>query len=159
MLRLRHPLYELASEANIISVYPDTTMRQLLAASRAFAEPTRLRVISALRDGELCVCELCDALDVAQSTLSTHLQYLRQTGLVQTRNEGRWVYYALTREFARVARALFRLHSAELEADPQLSRDAARLKKRLALRDEGSCCRGFVSRPAPLHRSRRLITA
>jgi len=134
-------------------------MRQLLIATKAFAEPTRVRIISALRDGELCVCELCDALDVAQSTLSTHLQYLRQTGLVQTRNEGKWVYYALTKEFARVAKMLFRLHSTELEADPQLSRDAARLKKRLGLRDEGSCCRGFVSGPASLRRSHRLITA
>jgi ArsR family transcriptional regulator len=131
-------------------------MRQLLATTRAFADPTRVRVIFALSEEELCVCELCDALDVVQSTLSTHLQYLRQAGLVQTRNEGKWVYYALTKEFARVAEALFRLHRAELDADPQLSRDATRLKKRLALRDDGSCCRGFVNKAAPRRRTRKL---
>jgi ArsR family transcriptional regulator len=134
-------------------------MRQLLAATKAFAEPTRVRVVFALREEELCVCELCDALDLVQSTLSTHLQYLRQTGLVQTRNEGKWVYYALTKEFARVADALCRLHSAELETDPQLSRDAARLKKRLALREGDSCCRGFASKAAPRRRSRQRATA
>lgn len=142
----------------VISLSPDTTMQRLLATTKAFADPTRIRVILALREEELCVCELCDALDVLQSTLSTHLQYLRQAGLVQTRNEGKWVYYALTREFARVAEALFRLHSAELDADPQLSRDSARLTKRLAQRDDGSCCRGFVSKAAPRRHPRKLAT-
>lgn len=134
-------------------------MRQLLATTKAFADPTRVRVILALREEELCVCELCDALEVVQSTLSTHLQYLRQAGLVQTRHEGKWVYYALTREFARVAGALFRLHRAELNADPQLTRDAAKLRKRLALRDDGSCCRGFVSKPAPRRHTRQPAAA
>ena len=129
-------------------------MRKLLAATKAFSDPTRIRVILALRHEELCVCELCDALDVVQSTLSTHLQYLRQAGLVQTRNEGKWVYYALTKDFARVATSLCKLHQQELEADAQLRSDAANLKKRLALRDEGSCCLGFNSKPAP-RRSRR----
>lgn len=131
-------------------------MQQLLATTKAFADPTRVRVICALREEELCVCELCDALDVVQSTLSTHLQYLRQARLVRTRNEGKWVYYALTKEFARVAEALLRLHRAELDADPLLSRDATRLRRRLALRDDGSCCRGFVRKPAARRRSRDL---
>jgi ArsR family transcriptional regulator len=134
-------------------------MRQLLTTTRAFADPTRVRVIFALREEELCVCELCDALDVVQSTLSTHLQYLRQAGLVRTRHEGKWVYYALTKEFARVAGALFRLHSVELDANSQLSRDATRLKKRLALRDDGSCCRGFASKPVTRRRPRKLAAA
>ena len=127
-------------------------MRTLLATTKAFADPTRIRVIAALRTEELCVCELCDALDVVQSTLSTHLQYLRQAGLVQTRSEGKWVYYALTKEFARVAGALFRLHRVELEADSQLARDSARLHKRLALRDAGTCSRGFVAKPGARRR-------
>ena len=131
-------------------------MRQFLAATKAFTEPTRIRVISALRQGELCVCELCDALSVVQSTLSTHLQYLRQAGLVDTRQDGKWVYYSLSKEFAHMADALWKLHRAELENDPQLRRDAAFLKKRLALREEGSCCLGFVTkRPA----ARRRVAA
>ncbi len=117
-------------------------MRNLLATTKAFADPTRVRVIFALRGKELCVSELCDALHLVQSTLSTHLQYLRQADLVQTRNRGKWIYYALTKKFARVASALFRLHRVELEADARLLRDAARLKKRLSLRESGSCCRG-----------------
>ncbi len=121
-------------------------MRTLLAATKAFSDPTRVRVILALRQHELCVCEICDALGVVQSTLSTHLQYLRQTGLVVTRNDGKWVYYALTREFSRVAKALVKLHKVEIDADPQLRRDARKLAKRLALRAADACCVGFPSR-------------
>lgn len=129
-------------------------MRQFLAATKAFTEPTRVRVIRALRRGELCVCELCDALSVVQSTLSTHLQYLRQTGLVETRQDGKWVYYRLSKAFARMAAALWNLHRAELEDDRQLNKDEARLKRRLALREEGSCCLGFAPRRAPVrHRN------
>ena len=134
-------------------------MRTLLASTKAFADPTRIRVIMALREHELCVCELCDALEVVQSTLSTHLQYLRQTGLVQTRNDGKWVYYALTREFARVVKALFKLHQEELESDPQLQRDARLLDKRLALRDDDGCCVGFTPAPAARPKTRRTVTA
>ena len=151
--------FSLGKRSVYVSLSPDTTMQKFLAAAKAFAAPTRIRVVLALRREELCVCELCDALDVVQSTLSTHLQYLRQAGLVRTRNEGKWVYYALTREFARVANALCKLHDAELEADAQLRSDAGRLKKRLGLRDEGSCCRGFASKPAPHRRSRQSLSA
>ena len=129
-------------------------MRNLLAATKAFADPTRIRVISALQGRELCVCELCDVLGVVQSTLSTHLQYLRQCGLTETRNDGKWIYYRLSKSFARVADALFKLHRAELRADAGLRADAARLKKRLTLRDEGSCCLGFAKQ-SPAARTRR----
>jgi len=47
---------------------------QLLAIARALGDPTRVRIIAALRNGELCVCELVDALDISQSSLSSHLQ-------------------------------------------------------------------------------------
>ena len=129
-------------------------MRTLLTSTKAFADPTRVRVILALRVDELCVCELCDALAVVQSTLSTHLQYLRQADLVRTRNDGKWVYYRLTDPFARVAEALYKLHRAEIEADPQLRIDTARLKKRVDLRDDGSCCLGFNAKKPATPRSR-----
>ena len=64
-------------------------MNELVLAAKALADPTRVRVLAALRDGELCVCELSDVLDVTQSTLSTHLQVIRDANLVQTRKEGK----------------------------------------------------------------------
>jgi len=60
-------------------------VRDLVAIAKAFADLTRVRILAAVRHRELCVCELCDALGVTQSTLSTHLQVIRDAGLVQTR--------------------------------------------------------------------------
>ena len=60
-------------------------MHDLTALGQALVEPTRVRLLAALRHGELCVCELVDALEISQSTLSGHLQVLRQTDLVATR--------------------------------------------------------------------------
>lgn len=127
-------------------------MKSLLAVSKAFADPTRLRILYALRAGERCVCELGAGLDLIQSTLSSHLQYLRLAGLVETRNEGKWVYYALERGFARVARTLFRLHAAELEADPVLSRDAVRLQDCSAGESQSANCPARRTRPGPRRR-------
>lgn len=120
-----------------------TRMKDLVLAAKALADPTRVRVLAALRDGELCVCELSDVLDVTQSTLSTHLQVIRDANLVQTRKEGKWVYYALNTDTRRLLKGMFGFFADELADAPLLRRDEARLKKRLAEREDGACCRGF----------------
>jgi ArsR family transcriptional regulator len=61
----------------------------------ALSDETRLAIVERLRGGELCVCDLTDLLEAAQSRLSFHLKVLRDAGLVRDRREGRWVYYAL----------------------------------------------------------------
>ena len=68
---------------------------QALTLLKALADPLRLQVIQALSQGECCVCELTDELDLAQSRLSFHLRVLREAGLIQAREQGRWVYYRL----------------------------------------------------------------
>lgn len=65
---------------------------------QALADPKRLRILELLRDGEECVCELTDAMEVGQSLLSFHLGKLREAGLVRDRREGRWAYYSLDPE-------------------------------------------------------------
>jgi ArsR family transcriptional regulator len=119
-------------------------MNQLVLAAKALADPSRVRILLALREGELCVCELCDALAVTQSTLSTHLQVIRQAGLVSARKQGKWMYYALAPDARRLLDSLARFFSASLAADPTLRRDAKKLRRRLALRDGGACCVGFA---------------
>ncbi len=64
----------------------------------ALSDETRLQIVAMLSHGERCVCELQDALDVAQSRLSFHLKTLKDARLVTDRREGRWVYYTLNRE-------------------------------------------------------------
>ncbi|MGQ9681433.1 MAG: ArsR/SmtB family transcription factor [Anaerolineae bacterium] len=62
---------------------------------RGLADRNRLRILSLLRDGELCVCNLMAALDISQALVSHHLSVLRAAGLVRERRAGRWVYYSL----------------------------------------------------------------
>ncbi|MBL9176270.1 MAG: winged helix-turn-helix transcriptional regulator [Verrucomicrobiales bacterium] len=122
-------------------------MKPLVAAARAFSDPTRTRILLALRTGELCVCELSDALKVTQSTLSTHLQVIRASGLVETRREGRWSYYSLSDAGKPVVDALARLFAPSLSGDAALRGDTKRLRARLSLRSGGACCVGFACSP------------
>ncbi|HEY9832813.1 MAG TPA: metalloregulator ArsR/SmtB family transcription factor [Stenomitos sp.] len=61
----------------------------------SLSDPLRIQVIELLRSQELCVCELCDRLEVTQSKLSFHLKNLKEADLVRSRQEGRWIYYSL----------------------------------------------------------------
>lgn len=62
---------------------------------RALADPTRLRILELLADGERCVCEVVEAMHMAQPLLSHHLKALREAGFIHARREGRWMYYRL----------------------------------------------------------------
>ena len=68
---------------------------QIYSGFRALADPLRLKILDLLRSQELCVCELCDKLDVSQSKLSFHLKNLKDANLVIARQQGRWIYYRL----------------------------------------------------------------
>jgi ArsR family transcriptional regulator len=72
-------------------------MKQYLAITKALSDPSRVRMLCALRGGELCVCQLIELLGLAPSTVSKHLSVLNQAELVDSRKEGRWVYYRLPR--------------------------------------------------------------
>ncbi|MCC6207259.1 MAG: metalloregulator ArsR/SmtB family transcription factor [Gammaproteobacteria bacterium] len=62
----------------------------------ALAHPLRLRALLLLHaQGELCVCELCHALDVSQPMISRHLAQLRAWGVVSDRRQGLWIHYRL----------------------------------------------------------------
>ena len=64
-------------------------------AFKAFADPTRLRILGLLAGGEICVCNIHECLGISQPMASRHLAYLRKKGLVRTRKDGLWVHYAL----------------------------------------------------------------
>ena len=65
------------------------------ALLKALADPLRLQIVTCLAEGERCVCDLTDELDLAQSRLSFHLKVLKDCGLLSDRQSGRWVYYRL----------------------------------------------------------------
>jgi ArsR family transcriptional regulator len=68
---------------------------------KALADPVRLRLLSLVAshaDGEACVCDLNDAFDLSQPTISHHLKVLHEAGLLDRSKRGVWVYYAVRRE-------------------------------------------------------------
>jgi ArsR family transcriptional regulator len=62
---------------------------------KALADPTRLRIVNLLRHGELCVCDLMEALQIPQSPISRHLATLKNGGWVKARRSGKWMHYML----------------------------------------------------------------
>ena len=78
----------------------------------ALSDSTRLEILRLLRPGELCVCDLQDQLDAAQSRLSFHLRVLKEAGLVSDRREGRWSYYRI------VPQSLADVHDLAVEMQP-----------------------------------------
>ena len=73
----------------------EETVDRQLRAFKALANEHRIRILEALREGELCACELEAILEAPQSTVATHLGRLRELGLVNTRKSGKWTYYRI----------------------------------------------------------------
>lgn len=71
------------------------TATRLAETFQALSDPTRVRIISALSHGELCVCDLAAALGMSQSAISHQLRLLRTLRLVKGSKRGRMVYYSL----------------------------------------------------------------
>ena len=102
---------------------------------RAFSDRTRLRILSLLRRGETCVCDLVDVLGVPQPTASRHLAYLRRAGLVLARKEGQWSYYRLAPARNNFHKKLLECLGSCFDDVPEIARDA----KKLA-RSKNNCC-------------------
>ena len=83
---------------------------------KALCDPKRLAILEQLRTGEECACKLQEPLDLTQSGLSYHMKVLCDSGLVDSRQEGKWTHYRLSapgRE--RAARLLLELTTPDTE--------------------------------------------
>jgi len=70
-------------------------MKDFIEVMKALRDPNRVKIVKMLQRGELCVCEIQEALGVAQPTVSKHLKILETAGLLRSRKEGLWAYYRL----------------------------------------------------------------
>lgn len=73
---------------------------------KAFADENRLRILHLLTKGELCVCDIMEALRLPQSKVSRHLAHLKNAGLVVDRKNGLWKHYSLAKPGAKFHRGL-----------------------------------------------------
>ena len=110
-------------------------MASALSVFRALADPTRLRIVSILRDGPCCVGDIVDVLQVPQPKASRHLAHLRRAGLVQVRRIGSWAIYSLDDGVARSG-ALAAI-DADRSRDETLRSDLERARRTLA---SGGAC-------------------
>jgi ArsR family transcriptional regulator len=106
---------------------------------KALSDPIRLRIVLLLQaEGELCVCDLMAVLKLPQSTVSRHLAYLKRSCWVDTRRQGVWMYYQLSRESCRMCRELLEILLRYSRDLPEAESDRTTLAA--FLKDKPSVC-------------------
>lgn len=73
----------------------ENIIENLSTSFKVFADPTRLKILFALKEVELCVCDLAQLLNMSQSSISHQLKTLRDEKLVKARREGKFMVYSL----------------------------------------------------------------
>ncbi len=116
-----------------------TNMKAIAQIFKALSDETRLRILALLTRGELCVCDLMAVLRLPQSTVSRHLAYLRNAGLISDRREGVWMYYRLEEQLKAIEGKSWASLLAQLLKQQQADADLAELNQYLADK-EGSRC-------------------
>lgn len=119
-------------------------MDKIIEKFKALSDETRLRIINLFIKSErnLCVCELMDALQIPQYTISKSLNILKSAGLFTTEKEGTWVYYKLNKD-EQQNKSLFNFLKNYLNVNLFLQ-DEKRLNDRLILRENGKCVVGII---------------
>ena len=75
---------------------------------KAFCDENRLMILSLLQNGEKCACVLLEKVNVGQSTLSHHMKILVDSGIVDARKEGKWMFYSISAGGSDIAAKLLR---------------------------------------------------
>jgi ArsR family transcriptional regulator len=114
-------------------------MTDLVTFTRTLGDVTRWRIIRLVKVEALCVCELADILEMPQSTVSSHVQIIRKTGLLESEKCEKWTYFRIDETYLKMILDLeqfFTGRESKIWKD-----DDRRSKKRLAERQK-SCCPG-----------------
>ena len=122
-------------------------MREVMDVLKALADENRARLLFALKGGELCVCQLIALLGLAPSTVSKHLMILRSARLVESRKDGRWMFYRLSREVRTPSAGKIRaLLFKDMEKTSRIVEDRKKLK-RICGENMETLCRRILCRP------------
>lgn len=117
-------------------------MLDFLNITRALSDENRIRILMALRDQDLCVCQVTAFLDLAPSTTSKHLSVLRQARLIESRKRGKWVYYHLASDSASpLVKSSLAMVIENLKNNPDILRDSEHIKT--VLEREDLICAGL----------------
>jgi ArsR family transcriptional regulator, arsenate/arsenite/antimonite-responsive transcriptional repressor len=117
-----------------------TGLADFMAISKSLADENRVRLLLALREQELCLCQLVEMIGLAPSTVSKHMSILRQARLVVGRKKGRWQYFRLAGPKAPPSvRQAIEWAENSLAADPQVVFDVQRLKRIVTMNPSELC--------------------
>ena len=89
------------------------TLYDLAELFKVFGDSTRIRILWALEESEMCVCDIANLLNMTQSAISHQLRVLRQAALVKNRRDGKVVYYSLDDEHVQQIIAQGMVHVRE----------------------------------------------
>lgn len=91
----KHPEHEHIIEQTRANMPSDEIIAKTAEVFKVFGDGTRLRILTALSEGEMCVCCLCEILGMSQSAVSHRLSVLKAARLIKNRREGKQIYYSL----------------------------------------------------------------
>ena len=114
-------------------------MQKAVDLMKAVSDEGRIRILSALSDGELCICQVIELLELAPSTVSKHLTILKHAGLIKNRKEGKWIYIDLNDDDG-FGRDLLKLLLRNVSGKDRIMNDRAELKK-IKRKDLAVICR------------------
>ena len=103
-------------------------MRDLVKVLKALSDETRIRMLKLLFEGELCVCEIMQVLEISQSRASRNLGILREAGLLKDRRDGQWVHYSLSEHALSRFSKLIELVEDSLRVDETILKDKENLR-------------------------------
>lgn len=112
---------------------------ELVKIFKALSDSNRLRALLALKDRELCVCQMVEMLSLAPSTVSKHMSILADAGLLISQKKGRWVYYRWTEAQGTNPAQLLDLVADVAKHETILADDQERLTQILKLDPEELC--------------------
>jgi ArsR family transcriptional regulator len=96
---------------------------------KALSDETRLRILSLILSGEMCVCEIEDCLDLTQSNASRHLAALKNAGILSSSKQAQWAYYKLNEDFCNENKELMNYLADKLKSLPAYESDILKREK------------------------------
>jgi len=105
---------------------------------KALSEVNRLRILSLLARGEMCVCEIECSLKLLQPTASRHLNALKQSGILEKNKNAQWTYYRVSERFMEENQQLWLYLKEGLPKMPSYRDDLAAYKE---CKSKGNCCK------------------
>ena len=115
-------------------------MKELATIFKALSDEARLRILNLLfRSGELCVCDIESTTGFTQTKVSRHLSYLRNAGLIDSRQQGLWMLYKIATARNDEHQQLLDCLQTILQTNSTAKRDARELEKNI----KNGCCATF----------------